>query len=398
MRALAHVLGDPHTLAPTIHITGTNGKGSTARMVIAILVAHDIDVGGYTSPHLQRLNERISRNNEPLSDEELAEAISSVASVQPMSGVENSWFEVIAASAFSWFATEAVGAQVIEVGMGGRWDATNIVDADVAVITNVGLDHMEYLGPTRADIAREKAGIVKPDSHLVLGESDPDLLEIFEEAKPRELWVRDRDILVERNALAVGGRVIGVTTPLGRREDVFVPLHGAHQGDNAALAIATAEAFLGRHLDEGLLAEAMATVKVPGRFEIVNNQPLILLDGAHNPDGARAAAATLEQDFSVSGDSLLVVGLTKGRDPAQMLEALGARRARLVVATAPDFERAVPADEIAAAARGLGIDVEEVPSVAEAVARACGLAGEDDTILVAGSLYVVGEARSALLR
>ncbi len=397
MRALTHVLGDPQATAPAVHVTGTNGKGSTARILTAILAAHDLDVGGYSSPHLQRVNERITRNNEPIDDDELAAAISQVASVQPMSGVENSWFEVLAAAAFGWFAAEAVAVQVVEVGLGGRWDATNVVDGDVAVVTNVGLDHTEYLGPTRLDVASEKAGIVKEGSHLVLGETDPELTRPFLDAGAREVWVRDREILVPRSDLALGGRVIDVETPAGSHTEVVVPLHGAHQGDNAALAIAAAEAFLGRRIDDDLLTEALAGVTVPGRFEVVGRFPLVLLDGAHNPDGARAAAATLRHDFSVGGDGILVVGLTQGRDPAEMLAALDAGRARLVIATAAQVERSLPAADVAAAATAMGVDVEAVGSVAEAVDRARGVAGEDDTILVTGSIYVVGEARTHLV-
>lgn len=276
--------------------------------------------------------------------------------------------------------------------MAGRWDATNVVDAAVAVVTNVGLDHTEFLGPATSDIAAEKAGIVKPRSTLVLGETDPDLLPIFTGAGAARLWRREVDFACAVNEVAVGGRVLDLRTPGASYDGVFLPLHGPHQGENAAIALAAAEAFFDRPLDDDVVREGFANVVVPGRFEVVGRHPLVVLDGAHNPDGARAAASTLD-DFSVAGEHLLVVGMNKGRDPVEMLEALGARRARLVVACAVDWPRAMPVEEVAEAARTLGVEVESVRSVGDALRRASALATEDDIILVAGSLYVVGEAR-----
>jgi dihydrofolate synthase/folylpolyglutamate synthase len=197
------------------------------------------------------------------------------------------------------------------------------------------------------------------------------------------------------NLTAVGGRSLDLRTPSASYDDIFLALHGAHQGDNAAVALATTEAFFGRALDEEVVREAFATVVAPGRFEIVGRSPLVVLDGAHNPDGARAAAITLE-DFGIGGDRLLVVGMNQGRDAVEMLEALDVRSARGVVATAADWVRAMPPEEIADAARSLGVDAEVVRSVPAAVQRAVGMASEDDLVLVAGSLYVVGEARRAL--
>lgn len=395
---LMSVLGDPHTATPTVHVTGTNGKGSTVRMVTALIAEHNLAVGGYSSPHIERINERITINNEPLSDEDFAAAVESVATVSPMAGVEPTYFDAFAAAAYSWFALSAVDAAVVEVGLGGRWDSTNVVDADVAVVTNVGTDHAEIIGPTRADIAAEKAGIVGERATLVLGEDDPDLLPVFEARSPERLWLAGRDYELVEDVVAVGGRAITVETPFARHEQVYIPLHGAHQARNAASAITAAEAFFDRPLDPEVLASAMAGVTNPGRFEVANRHPLVLLDGAHNLDGAAAAAATLAEDFHVSGDFVLVMGMNSGHDdPAAMLEALGARRARLVIGTNADWPKAIPAAKIAGAARGLGVDAEAVGSVIAAVDRAMSVAGEDGVVLVVGSLYVVGEARPYLL-
>jgi len=397
MRALVDLLAEPQHAQPVVHVTGTNGKGSTARLTSALLAAHNLSVGTYTSPDLERVNERLSRNGEPIDDESFAEVVAAVADVEGLSGVRPHRFEILTLAAFRWFADAPVDAAVVEVGLGGRWDATNVVDAAVAVVTNVGLDHTEVLGPTRADVAGEKAGIVKPGSTLVLGETDPALLPIFEREGPAGLWLRDREFGCTANGVAVGGRSLDLYTPSARYDDVYLALHGAHQGANASVALAAAEAFFGRPLDEEVVREAFATVSAPGRFEIVGRSPLVVLDGAHNPDGARAAAATLG-DFAIGGDRILVVGMNKGRDAVEMLEALAARSARAVVATAVDWPRAMPPAEIADAARSLGVDVEVVPSVPAALERAVAMASEDDLVLVAGSLYVVGEARASFAR
>ncbi len=395
VRLLADLLGEPQHAQPAIHVTGTNGKGSTVRMLSALLGAHNLSVGVYTSPDLERLNERLARNGEAIDDESFAEAVGAVGDLEGLSGIRPHRFEILTLAAFRWFADLPVDAAVVEVGLGGRWDATNIVDGQVAVVTNVGLDHTEVLGPTRAHVAREKAGIVKPGSTLVLGETDPELLPIFEGEGAAKILLRDRDFGCTSNLVAVGGRAIGITTPLARYDDVFVSLHGAHQGDNAAIAVAAAEAFFERPLDEDVVREALASVSVPGRFEVVGRSPLLILDGAHNPDGARAAATTMA-DFGIGGERFLVIGMNKGRDPVEMLEAFDARSARAVVATAVDFPRAMSPEDVAAAARSLGVDVEVVRDVPSAVQRAVGMAGEDDLVLVTGSLYVVGEARRAL--
>ncbi len=396
MATLSALMADPQHAQPVVHITGTNGKGSTARMVTAILAAHGLTVGTYTSPDLVRVNERLSRNGQPIDDAELTEAVAGVAQVEALSGTHPSRFEILTLAALRWFADAAVDVAVVEVGMGGRWDATNVVDAVVAVVTNVGLDHTSVLGPTRADIAAEKAGIVKPGCTLVLGETDPELVRIFEGAGPAATLRRHEDFDCVANELAVGGRLIDLRTPGRTYEDIFLPLHGAHQGENAAAAAAAAEAFFARPVADDVLREALASVTAPGRFEIVGRHPLVVLDGAHNPDGCRAAAITLE-DVAPRGERILVVGANRGRSVEEMLDALGAGQARLVVACAADWAQAVPAEEIATTARAVGAEVEVVPAVVDALQRALVVASADDVVLVTGSLYVVGAARAALV-
>jgi dihydrofolate synthase/folylpolyglutamate synthase len=402
MRALSAAMGDPQDVAPAIHVTGTNGKGSTARMTAALLRSHGLRVGLHTSPDLERINERLSivsgppnpGDDESISDESFAEQLEALAELEVLTGVRPTRFDLLSLAAYRWFADEAVDAMVIEVGLGGRWDSTNIVNASVAVVTNIGLDHVDIIGPTRADIAGEKSGIVKTGATLVLGETDPGLLPIFETTPASRIWLRERDFDVQENRVAVGGRALDVRTPSTRYQDVFLSLHGAHQGDNAVLAVTAVEAFFDRPTPDELVREALGSMSIPARFEVVARGPLVVLDGAHNIDGARAAAETLD-DFSVTGRTILVFGTNRGHEPVEMLEALRADHAALVVATAADFPRAVPPATIVAAAESMGIDAVAVDGVAAAVRYAREHADRDDVVLVTGSLYVVGEARRA---
>ena len=210
---LCAAMGDPQHAAPVIHVTGTNGKGSTVQMISRLLMTSGLTVGTYTSPHLERINERIQRNGEPISDEEFAEQIAAIAQLEAITGVRPSFFEAITAAAFRWFADVAVDVMVIEVGLLGRWDATNVVDATVAVITNIGLDHTEFAGPTLADIASEKAGIITEHGAVVVGETDSNLIGVFSQEPHASMLVRDEDFAVVDNTLAVGGRLLDLRTP-----------------------------------------------------------------------------------------------------------------------------------------------------------------------------------------
>lgn len=405
VRRLMELMGDPQHAYPVIHITGTNGKGSVARMVTALLTARGLRAGTYTSPHLERVNERMTWNGEPIPDEDLAEVIGAVAELEPLLESPPTHFEILTAAAFRWFADVAVDVAVIEVGLGGRWDATNVAEGQVAVLTNVSLDHAETIGPALTDIATEKAGIVKPGSTFVLAETNPALLPIFEEAGASELWVKGTEFRCGGNRLAHDGRVVDLYTPGAAYEGVYLPVHGSYQGDNAAVALAAVEAFFGAPLAPEVVTEAFAGLRLPGRLEVISRHPVTVLDGAHNPAGALAATAALDEAFgpAVSG-RILVIGMLQGREPREMLQCFGvsgdqrspAGRARLVVACPPPSPRALPAAEVAAAARALGTDAEETSSVAEAIATALALAGEQELVHVTGSLYVVGAARAAL--
>lgn len=416
MRAIMDLLGHPESACPAIHVTGTNGKTSTARCITSLLMAKGLRVGTFTSPHLVTVNERIAADGEPIDDASLAEVLSSLAGLEPLladslgSGVRLTWFELLTAAAFLWFADRPVDVAVLEVGMGGRWDATNVASASVAVVTNIGLDHVEFLGPTRADVAAEKAGVVKPGSVLVLGEADPSLTPIFQAEGPTTIWLAGRDYECARNDLTVGGRLLDVRTPAGYYPEVWLDLHGRHQGLNFAAALAGVEAFFGAPVEQKLVREAAASVSSPGRMEVVRggppgpgtaeDGPLVVLDGAKNLEGAEASAAAVAEEFGASHSVVMVVGMLRGagKEPHQMLAALGVGGplVRLVVACTAPSPRAVPAEEVVEAARSLGCPVVVAPGVPEALDLALASATARDVVLVTGSLYVVGAARSAL--
>ena len=395
--ALCSAMGDPHLAQPVIHVTGTNGKGSTVEMITRLLMAQGLTVGTYTSPHLEKINERIKRNGESISDEDFAEQIAGIADIEAIIGVRPTYFEAVTAAAFRWFADVAVDVAVIEVGMLGRWDATNIVDAAVAVVTNIALDHTEFAGPALTDIAYEKAGIVKPGSAVVIGETDPDLVQIFRDEGGASTLVRGEDFETVDNSLAIGGRALDLRTATTIYSDVFLPLHGAHQGDNAALALAAVETFFAAPLAEEVVHEGFANVSMPGRFEVLGVQPLAIIDGAHNPPGADVCAEVFFGDFHPDGRRILVVGTL--RDPVEMVAALRADEFDVVHACTAPSPRGVPGVDVAKAARDMGCDEVYVHDSVDAACRAAmQYADADDAILACGSIYVAGAARSALRR
>jgi len=399
IEALVRLLGSPQESYPEIHLTGTNGKTSAARMSSALLEASGISVGTYTSPHLEEVNERIVWNGEPVDDATLAELLSRIAVIEEHLPDRPSFFEILTAAAFTWFSDEAVDVAVVEVGVGGTWDATNVVDGRVAVITNVSVDHVEYLGPTREQIAADKAGIVKPGSTLVLGETDPALVPTFLDRGAAQVLTRGGDFGVTGNHVAHAGRVVDLFTPDARYDGVFLPLHGAYQADNAAAALTGAECFLERPLAHDVVTEAFAAVRSPGRLEVLGHQPLVLLDGAHNVAGAQALRAALADEFPETPRTL-VIGLLREKEPHEMLEALDAKRSARVLCCRPPSPRALDPDVVATAADDLGVDparIETFDSVEDAVSRARAVTGADEQIVVTGSLYTVGAARHALV-
>jgi dihydrofolate synthase/folylpolyglutamate synthase len=393
------LMGQPHLSYPVIHITGTNGKGSTTQIVTQLLIAHGLQVGTYTSPHLEKLTERISRNNEPISEQDFADCVAAIADIEVIGGVRPSYFEVMTAAAFRYFADTAVDVAVIEVGMLGRWDATNVVNSSVAVVTNIALDHTEFAGPRLEDIAFEKVGISKPGSVLVVGDTNEELREIWNAAESAAVLLRGNDFEVSENELAVGGRMIDVRTERAVYKELPLPLHGQHQGDNAAIALTAVEEFFGNVLDVDVVREGFAAVKMPGRFEVLGRGPLVVIDGAHNPAGADVCAQVFFDDFSPEGKRILVVGALKGRDPQMLLSALRADEFDVVICCTAPSPRGLAANDLASAAKQMGCEQVVVCETVEAASdKALSIAREEDAVLVAGSLYVVGSARTYLRR
>jgi dihydrofolate synthase / folylpolyglutamate synthase len=400
MRRLCAFLGDPQLDLSILHVTGTNGKGSTARMMASLLQAHGLSTGVYTSPHLHRANERIATQYGDISDVDFADMVRLLGIAEDAAGQRNSWFELVTAGAFRYFSDQAVEAAVMEVGAGGRWDATNVGDGQVAVVTNIDLDHQQWFGDTTRDIAREKSGIFKPGATAVIGETDPDLLNFLvkaaNQAEVAATWTKGVDFACDSNRLALGGRVCTLRTPTTSYANIFVPMHGAHQGENAAVAIAAVEAFTDGPLSHDTVLKGFSAVTNPGRMEVASRDPLVLLDGAHNPAGARIAAATLDEEFAANTDRILVIGFLTGKDPGEMLDALQVRKASLVLAVAPPSLRALDPHLIVDAAQARGVSAKVALSAASAVDAAMAEATENALILVSGSLYLVAEARKFL--
>lgn len=398
MQRLLVLMGEPQRSYPSIHITGTNGKTSTARLVTALLSAQGLRVGTYTSPHLECLNERILLDGEALDGTALAAVLADLRLHEPMLGdIRPSYFEWMTAGALLTFANEAVDVAVIEVGVGGTWDATNVIEAEVAVITNVGIDHTNYLGPTRREIAGHKAGIVQAGATVIVGEQDQLLDTVIADRQPGRVLVAGPDFAAAGNRLAVGGRQLDLRTPWGHHDEVFLSLHGRHQGTNAAVALAATEAFFDRGLAGDVVREAFGGASSPGRMEVVRRQPLCIIDGAHNSEGAIALADALDEEFATTEGRILVLGTLAPHQPLELLTALRAEAYRLVIACTAPSPRAVPGREIAAAAAELSVPAAVVDDVGAAVREALAAALDDELVLVTGSLYVAGAARTALL-
>ncbi len=408
------LLGDPQRTYPVIHLTGTNGKTSTARMIETLIVALGLRVGRFTSPHLESMTERISLDGEPISEEAFVRAFNDVAPYTHLVDEQHdhplSFFETIVAMAYAAFADAPVDAAVVEVGMGGTWDATNVVEAPVAVLTPIAVDHAKYLGETPAVIAQEKVGVIKPGATVVAATQSPEVTQVILERCSEVGATLAREGLefgVTDRVPAVGGQMIGLQGLRGHYDEVFLPLYGAHQAQNAALALAAVEAFLGGDdaLDADLVREAFAEVTSPGRLEIIRRSPTIVLDAAHNPHGAAAIVEALDDSFTFS-PLIGVIGVMADKDYEGLLSEFEPVLAH-VVCTQNSTDRSMPSSELAEVALGIfGQDrVSETPSLAEAIdqaatlAEAGGVFGEaigSGGVLVTGSVVTVGEARAML--
>lgn len=401
MHQALRLLGDPQTDYPAIHVTGTNGKGSTSAMITALLVESGLSVGGYTSPNLHRVHERIAHDGQPITDEALLEVLNRLHDLEPLLDEPLTRFELLTVAALLYFADVAVDVAVVEVGLGGTWDSTNVLNAPVAVLTSVGLDHTQVLGSTEVEIARDKSGIIAPGATAVLGEVDDEVAAVVaercDEVGAAALWRFGDDLRVTDDRLAVGGRLVSLSVPGGDYDEVLIPLIGRHQGRNAAVALAAVSAFLGWAPAFDVVEAGLGSVSVPGRLEVLGSHPLIVVDGAHNPSGAEALAAALEESFRVEGRQVAVLGMLEGRSAVDVLRPLAEAGIDHVVCVAADTPRAMEPSVVAAAAESLGMTAEVAPSISAGVDIALAQTTSDGMVLATGSLYVVGDARLRLL-
>jgi len=411
------LMGDPHRAYRTVHLTGTNGKTSSARMIERLVREHGLRTGRFTSPHLSSVTERIAIDGEPISPEGFIAAWHDVepyvamvdAESQASGGPRLSFFEVLTVMAFAAFADTPVDVAIVEVGMGGRWDSTNVVDGEVAVLTPIAIDHTRWLGRTVTEIAHEKAGIIKADA-VVVSAVQPEAAEREIRERVAEvhatLLTDGEELAVVERTLGVGGQLVTLRTPGGVYQDVFVPLHGEHQAHNALLALAATEALLsgGRPLDGAVVEAAFGDVQSPGRLEVVRSSPTVLVDAAHNPAAAQVLVDALEETFGFRR-LVGVFGAMADKDVEGVLAILEPVLAEIVVTSIASSPRAMDVTDLAEIAVDVfGEDrVHVLPVLAEALEEAVTLAEQDDAVgvglgagvIVAGSVVLAAEARQA---
>jgi dihydrofolate synthase/folylpolyglutamate synthase len=407
--ALVDILGSPQLTYPTIHVGGTNGKTTTARMIDSLLFEMGLRTGRFTSPHLESFLERISINGHSIDAKELIFSFNDISAYLDLMDTkfENpiSFFEAITALAFVAFAEHPIDVGVIEVGMGGQWDATNVVDADVSVITPIGLDHMEYLGNTITEIAATKAGIIKEQGFVVLAQQTPEAaVELLRRAAEvgADVAREGLEYSIDSRAIAVGGQLISITGLRGHYDEIFLPLHGKHQASNAAAALIAVEAFFGEQdLDIDAVRAGFANVTSPGRCEIIHRDPTIILDAAHNPHGAAAIAETLQSEFTFD-DVTGIVALMADKDALGILQALEPVMNQIIVTTNSSERSMSVADLTKLANQVFGADrVFASDSLTQAIEKAIKdsvrpLSEESLAIVITGSVVTVGEARTAV--
>ena len=401
---LCDLLASPQLTSPVIHVAGTNGKTSVARIIETLLRTMGLRTGLMTSPALRDLTERIEIDGEPVSTQRFVDVYRQVEPYLEMvdtasvseGGPPMTMFEVITGLGYALFADSPVDVAVVEAGMGGRWDATNVNTADVAVITPIGMDHNDYLGETLAEIAAEKAGIIKPGARVVLAHQQPEALAVLIQAADdagASVLLPGTDYEVISRGLAVGGQVVTMRVADHVYEEVFLNLHGRHQADNAALALAAVRALLGRNPEPDLVTEAFAQVHSPGRLEVIGRHPLTLADAAHNPHGMQALCLAVAESFTY--DRLVAVLAIMGdKDIDAMLSSL-AQIVDEVVVTANDSPRCLPAADLAQAASGYwsADAVHQVGNLPEAMEFARTLAGPQGCVVATGSVVTAGMAR-----
>ena len=407
IEALTDLLGSPQLSYPTIHIAGTNGKTTISRMIDALMSELGYRTGRFTSPHLESFLERISIKGNSIDPGEFIKNYNDIAlyldlvdSKQPH---QISYFEALTALAFVAFAEHPVDVGIIEAGLGGEWDATNVVQSQVSVMTPIGLDHMDYLGDTLEEIAQTKAGIFKSESNVVLAAQTPEAAKVLmaQVAKVAAIPFREGvEFSVANRAIAVGGQMISINGLYGLIEDIFLPLYGAHQANNAAVALAAVEAFAGVQLDSDLVRSAFSKVRSPGRCEVIHRDPTVIIDAAHNPHGAKAIATTINSEFDFE-TVIGVVAVLGDKDAAGILAEISQVVDYLVVSQSSSA-RALPANDLAMIAKQFFApeQIEVIPELRGAITYATEKANLSNqvndgvsAVLITGSVVTAGEAR-----
>lgn len=412
IKALTELLGDPQRAYPVIHLTGTNGKGSTAAMIDALLRSVGLRTGRFTSPHLMDVTERIRIDGEPISHQRFDEIWTEIepyvtmVDQQLLDGVAMTFFEVITGMAYAAFADAPVDVAIVEVGLGGTWDATNVADGQVAVVTPIDLDHTHLLGSTVEKIAAEKAGIIKPGATAILAGQQPEAARILLQRAAEVGAAVQREGIefgVLDRVLGVGGQQLRLDSAEGPIDEIFLPVYGAHQAENAAVALAAAEAFTGlKGMDPDVVREGFAAVEAPGRLEVVRRSPPIILDAAHNPHGARATAAAIAESFDFS-PLVGVIAIMRDKDAEGLLREYADTLTTVVATQVASTDRGMTAGDLGDLAAGIyGADrVRVVPRLDDAIETAISLAEVEGAtapgVLITGSVVAVGEARTLLV-
>jgi dihydrofolate synthase/folylpolyglutamate synthase len=414
IKALVDILGSPQDTFRSIHIAGTNGKTSTSRMIDSLLQAFELRTGRFTSPHLESPLERISLNGTPITPtffnytyNDIASYIDLIDQRSDSNGVPLSYFEIMTAIAFAAFADAPIDVAVLEAGMGGEWDATNVVSSDVAVMMPIGLDHQEYLGETIAEISETKAGIFESGKPVVMAHQEMEAAQVLmrKAAEMEAIPLREGlDFGIEKRSLAVGGQLLTIQGIGGTYEDIFLPLHGRHQGSNAAVALVTLEAFLGggsNALDSDVIREGFANTSSPGRLEVMRRNPTVMIDAAHNAHGAIALSQALAEEFTFDR-VIAVVAILGDKDVVKFLNELS-KVADEIIVTRNSSPRAMPIEDL----KRIAVDIFEegavsaAPSIAAAIQEAVEKASQPNVsigVLVTGSVVTAGAARALLKR
>jgi dihydrofolate synthase/folylpolyglutamate synthase len=400
---LCDLLADPQLTSPVVHVAGTNGKTSVCRIIESLLRASGLRTGLMTSPALRDLTERLEVDGETVSTERFVETYRQIEPFLDMVDAESlaaggppmTMFEVITGLGYACFADAPVDVAVVETGIGGRWDATNVSQAQVAVITPIGYDHMDYLGESLIEIAGEKAGIIKPGATVVLAQQEPQALSVLMQAADdagAHVLLPGADYELLARGLAVGGQAVTIRVADRVFEEVFLSLHGRHQADNAAVALAAVYALLSRRPDEQTVAEGLGSVHSPGRLEVIGRHPLTLADAAHNPHGMHATAVAVAESFTFN-KLVAVLAIMGDKDIDEMLQSL-ALVVDEVVVTQNDSPRCLPSADLAEAARRHFTTVHEVRDFARAMVTGRDVAGADGCVVATGSVVTAGMARS----